>query len=129
MFRPAGIKEKKEIPVEQDLLWTLEIPVDNLVQVEIMHSGCDLDGPVDGQPRRNGATSVPQQIVQRPIGAIFHNDAIARRLSAHTSTSSKHFLFNIKQTIRRTNNSKIRDKIFWNRKKNETDLKRIMLGW
>ena len=65
------------------VLGTLEIAVDDLVRVEVVHAAGDLHGPVEGEPRRNGAAAVAQQVVQRPVRTELHDDAVARRFRTH----------------------------------------------
>ena len=61
----------------------LEVPMDNLVQVQVVHATGDAHGPVNQQGGRDGAAS-PQHLVQLALGAELHEDAVAGSLGAHT---------------------------------------------
>ena len=63
------------------LLGAFQVAVDDFMRVEVVHSGCDLDGPVDGQPRREDV-AVAQEVIQRPVRTVLHHHAVARRLRA-----------------------------------------------
>lgn len=84
-------KKKKQLNQNQikakykiNVLWTLEIAVNDLVLVEVLHAGSDLHRPVDGEPRRQLVLLPVQIIVQRAIWTVLHDDAVIGRLSAST---------------------------------------------
>ena len=61
----------------------LEVSMDNLVQVQVVHATGDAHGPVDQQRWGHRAAS-PQYLIQLALGAELHEDAVARSLGAHT---------------------------------------------
>ena len=61
----------------------LEVPMDDLVQVQVVHATGDAHGPVDQQGGRDGAAG-PQHLVQLALGAELHENAVAGSLGAHT---------------------------------------------
>ena len=69
--------------MQQVLLGTFQIAVDDFVGVEVVHAGGDLDGPVDGEPRWQ-KVAVAEVIVQRSIRAVLHHHTVARRLSTRS---------------------------------------------
>jgi hypothetical protein len=65
------------------LLWTLEITMNNLVGVKVMHSRSNLFCPIDKSNWWNFFT-ILEQIVQWTVWAVFHDDTVAWGLCAHT---------------------------------------------
>ena len=60
----------------------LEVAVDDLVEVEVVHAAGDAGSPVHRQGGGDLAAG-PQHLVQLALGAVLHQDAVARGLSAH----------------------------------------------
>lgn len=71
------------------LLGTLQISVDDLMRVEILHAVCDLQRPGHQPLRRNDIHAVQgQDLMQRPEGAEFHDYAKHWRLGTYASARS-----------------------------------------
>lgn len=66
------------------LLWTFQVPVYDLVLVEIVHAGGDLLGPLHHLPGRH-VLAVPEHGEERAVRAVLHHDAEHRRLDAHAA--------------------------------------------
>lgn len=67
-----------------DLLRTFEISVNDLLRVKVVHSSRYLTGPII-QPLGRHFFPIFEQIVERPVGAVLHHDAVAGGLRADTS--------------------------------------------
>ena len=52
-------------------------PVDDLVVVQVLHAGGDLLRPLDEPLGRHLVLPVPQEVEERPVGAVLHHDAVA----------------------------------------------------
>jgi len=59
--------------------------VDDLMEVEVVHAPGDAHGPVH-QEGGGDLPAGPQHLVELALGTVLHQDAVARRLSAHTPT-------------------------------------------
>lgn len=57
--------------------------MDNLVQVQVVHTTGDAHGPVNKQGWGDRAAS-PQNFIQLALGAELHEDAVAGSLGAYT---------------------------------------------
>ncbi len=77
----AVISASKRLNIS--LLGGLEVPVDDLVSVQVVHAAGDLLGPVEQQGGWDLA-AVPQHLVQLAVRTVLHDDAVARRLRAHS---------------------------------------------
>ena len=69
-------------PYPQNLLWTFQISVDDLVLVEVVHPGGDLLGPLHQLLGRH-LLAVPEQVEEGAVGAVLHYDAEHGGLDAH----------------------------------------------
>lgn len=62
--------------------------MDDLVKVKIVHAAGDAHGPV----HKKGGRDLPacsQDLVQLPLGAVLHDDAVTRRLGANTPENTR----------------------------------------
>lgn len=66
------------------LLGALQIPVDDLVRVQVLHAVGDLLRPGHEPLGRNDVAALGQDRVQRPECTILHDHAKHGRLSAYT---------------------------------------------
>ena len=64
-------------------LGRLEVAVDDLVEVQVVHAAGDAHGPIH-QERRGDLAPGTQHLVELTLGAELHDDAVAGRLGAHT---------------------------------------------
>lgn len=67
------------------LLRRLEVSVNDLVTVKVVHATGYLLGPVQDQSWWN-LLPVPQDFVQLTVGTVLHDDAITWSLCTHTPT-------------------------------------------
>lgn len=65
-------------------LWGLQISVDDLVEVQVVHSSSDAHGPVHQQARLD-LPACSQHLIQLPLCTVLHDDAVARSLRANAS--------------------------------------------
>ena len=65
------------------LLGRLEVSVDDLVEVEVVHASSHAHGPVDEQGGGDVPTR-PQHLVQLALGTVLHQDTVTRGLGADT---------------------------------------------
>ena len=70
------------VSVGWDLLGGLEVSVDDFMEMEVVHAPGDAHGPVH-QEGRGDLAAGPQHLVELALGAVLHQDAVARGLSAH----------------------------------------------
>lgn len=70
------------------LLRWLEVPVNDLVTVKVVHATGYLLGPVEDQSRWD-LLPVPQDFVQLTVGTVLHDDAITWSLRTHTPMRQK----------------------------------------
>lgn len=61
----------------------------NLMEMKIIHPTGDARGPVHEQAGRDLPAS-SQDLVQLPVSTVLHDDAVARRLSAHAPLKKAH---------------------------------------
>jgi hypothetical protein len=59
--------------------------VNDLVVVQVLHARCNLLRPVDEPPGRHLVLSIPKKIEKGSVGAVLHDDAVARVQSANTA--------------------------------------------
>lgn len=64
------------------LLGGLEVPMDDFVEVEVVHATCNAHWPVNQEGGGDFAAR-PQHLVQLSLGAVFHQDTVTRSLGAH----------------------------------------------
>lgn len=74
--------------VDNDSLWWLEVSVDDLVEMEIVHPSSDAHGPVHQQGRMD-LPACSQHLVELALGAVLHNNAVTWSLGTNTPRSVK----------------------------------------
>lgn len=57
--------------------------MDDFMEMEVVHAPSDAHGPVH-QEGRSDLPASPEHLVQLALGAVLHQDAVARSLSADT---------------------------------------------
>lgn len=71
-----------KVAVSVDLLGGLEVPMNDFVEVEVVHATCDAHGPFN-QEGGGDFTARPQHLIQLALGTVFHQDTVTRSLGAH----------------------------------------------
>lgn len=71
-----------------NLLWWLQVTMNNLVGVQIVHPTSNLFGPIKNQGWRD-FFAISKNFVQLAIRAVFHDDAVTRCLGTNTSVRQK----------------------------------------
>ena len=66
-------------------LGALQVPVDDLVVVEVLLSGRNLLGPVDQSHGRYFVDTLAEEVEERSVWTELHDDAVARRLGANAA--------------------------------------------
>lgn len=67
-----------------DSLWGLQVSVDDLVEVQVVHSPGNAHGPVHEQAWLD-LPACPQHLIQLPLCTVLHDDAVTRSLRANAS--------------------------------------------
>lgn len=57
--------------------------MDDFVEVQVVHATGNPCGPVHQQPRGD-LPAGPQDLVELPVGTVFHDDAVTRGLRANS---------------------------------------------
>ncbi len=65
--------------------------MNDLVIVKVLHAGGDLLGPIDQPHGRDLVRALPQEVEEWTVRAKLHDDAVARRLGAHTAELKYNF--------------------------------------
>jgi hypothetical protein len=74
-----------------NLLRTLEVPVNDLVVMEVLHARGDLLGPIDQPHGRDLVWALPQEVEEGTVRAKLHDNAVAWRLGANTAELKYNF--------------------------------------
>ena len=67
--------------------------MDDLVVVEVLHSGRNLIGPVDQSHGRYFVDTLAEEVEERPVWTELHDDAVARRLGANATNLKEDQIF------------------------------------
>lgn len=86
----------------EDSLRRLEISVNDLVQVKVVHAACDAGSPVHQHPGRHFPPG-PQHLIQLALCTVLHDDAVARCLRAHAPGLDKTQEMSLRDTASKQN--------------------------
>lgn len=75
----------------QNSLWRLEVSVDDLVEVKIVHAPSNTHGPVHEQ-RWCDLPAGSQHLIQLSLGTVLHDNAVTWSLSTNTSKSVEKYV-------------------------------------
>ena len=83
---------------DRKLLWAFEVPVNDLMLVQVAHPRGDLFRPLH-QLLWGNLLPLPQQVEERPIGTIFHDDTEDGRLGTNATELNDVWVVELSQVL------------------------------